>query len=49
VPTEFRDEVKRHFEIHEISSEQQAEVLEKHPLPAVPPEPKSAEAGPRSD
>ena len=35
LPAEFRDEVKRQLEIHEISAEQQAEIFEKPVLPAA--------------
>jgi hypothetical protein len=49
LPAEFRDEVKRQFDIAGVPAESQAEVIEKPALPAAPPEPKSAEAGPRSD
>jgi hypothetical protein len=49
LPAEFRAEVKRQLAIAGVSAESQAKVFEKPALPAAPPEPKSAEAGPRSD
>ncbi|MCY2964440.1 MAG: hypothetical protein NT069_12535, partial [Planctomycetota bacterium] len=42
LPAEFRDEVKRQLEIHEISSEQQAEIFEKPAAPATTPAPKTS-------
>lgn len=46
LPGEFRDEVKRQLDIHEISDAQQAEVFEKSAPPADAPAPKTAEASP---
>ncbi|MDZ4687695.1 MAG: hypothetical protein SH850_21700 [Planctomycetaceae bacterium] len=37
LPAEFRDEVKRQFDIHEVSSAQQAEIFEKPAAPATTP------------
>lgn len=49
LPAEFRDEVKRQFDIAGVSPESQAEVFEKPTPPATTPEPNSAESGPRAD
>jgi beta-lactamase regulating signal transducer with metallopeptidase domain len=46
LPDEFRDEVKRQFDIHEVSAESQAEVFEKPAPPADTPAPKASDASP---
>ncbi|MFN0128482.1 MAG: biopolymer transporter ExbD, partial [Verrucomicrobiales bacterium] len=46
LPAEFRDEVKRQLDLHEVSDESQAEVFERPAPPAATPAPKTAEAAP---
>ncbi len=49
LPAEFRDEVKRILDIHEISAAQQAEFFEKPAAPAATPDSKTGAHVPASD
>ena len=49
LPVEFRDEVKRILDIHEISAAQQAEIFEKPAAPAATPDSKIDARVPASD